>query len=130
MSLQAWRHRWSNVRRELAAIALACRHPATPWYARALAAGVVAYALSPIDLIPDPIPVLGHLDDLVLLPLGVLLVRRLIPPEVLAECRERVADAAPRTSGRWIAAVLVVACWGVALWLCVWVLLAMFAAGR
>jgi uncharacterized membrane protein YkvA (DUF1232 family) len=73
------------------ALYLACRDPRVPWYAKALAAGVVAYALSPIDLIPDFIPVLGYLDDLVLIPLGVLMVRALIPGAVLGECRRRAA---------------------------------------
>ena len=75
------------------ALYLACRDPRTPWPAKALAAGIVAYAFSPIDLIPDFIPVLGYLDELVLLPLGVLLVRRLIPEPVMADCRERAREA-------------------------------------
>jgi uncharacterized membrane protein YkvA (DUF1232 family) len=81
---------------------LAVGHPLTPWYAKAVAVCVVAYALSPIDLIPDPIPVFGYVDDLILVPLGVLLVRRLIPVAVLSECRERAAAAGPRrtTLGR------------------------------
>lgn len=79
---------WARgVKRDVVAIALAARDPRTPWYARAAALCVAAYALSPIDLIPDFIPVLGYLDDLVLVPLGILLVIRLIPPEVLAEHR-------------------------------------------
>lgn len=75
------------------ALYLAARHPGTPWYAKLLLGVVVAYALSPIDLIPDFIPVLGYLDDLVLLPLGIALAIRLIPPPVLADCRARAADA-------------------------------------
>lgn len=73
---------------------------------------VVAYALSPIDLIPDPIPILGYLDDLVLLPLGILLVVRMIPPDVMEECRERAeAGARTPTQGRWVVAVLIVVVW-------------------
>jgi uncharacterized membrane protein YkvA (DUF1232 family) len=69
------------------ALYLAARHPATPWYARWLVAAIVAYALSPIDLIPDFIPIVGYLDDLILLPLGIALAIRMIPPAVMHECR-------------------------------------------
>ncbi len=86
---ERWRMEMHRLKRELYALYLACRDPRTPWYAKALAAGVVAYAFSPIDLIPDFIPVLGALDDLVVLPLGVLLVRRMIPDALLSECRMR-----------------------------------------
>ena len=88
---------WAGrARRELQAVARASRDPRVPWYAKALALAVVAYALSPIDLIPDVIPVIGHLDDLVLVPLGILLVVRLVPPEILEEHRRAAAgDPAP-----------------------------------
>ena len=87
-----------RLKREVRALYLAYRDPRTPWYGRMLAALVVAYALSPIDLIPDPIPVLGYLDDLILIPLGVALALRMIPREVMAECR---AQAERR--GSWFA---------------------------
>ena len=94
MSLQTWwRAKTHNLKREVFALYLACRDPRVPWYAKALAAGVVAYAFSPIDLIPDFIPVVGYLDELVLVPLGVLAVRAMIPAAVLAECRERAETA-------------------------------------
>jgi len=83
---------------EIAALGYACRDPRVPWYAKALAMCLVAYALSPLDLIPDFIPVLGYLDDLVLLPLGILLVVRMIPPHVLAECCERARTTVHRPS--------------------------------
>ena len=98
--LQRMKQKTRGLRREVFAIYLAVRHPATPWYAKAVAACVVAYALSPVDLIPDPIPIVGYLDDLVVVPLGVVLLRRLIPPEVLAECRER-AEAGVQVRGGW-----------------------------
>lgn len=75
------------------ALYLAARHPATPWYAKLLATGIAAYAFSPIDLIPDFIPVLGLLDDLILLPLGIALAIKLIPQDVMTECRARAAQA-------------------------------------
>ena len=94
MSLQTWwRAKTRNLKREVFALYLACRDPRVPWYAKVLAAGVVAYAFSPIDLIPDFIPVVGYLDELVLVPLGVLAVRAMIPAAVLAECRERAETA-------------------------------------
>src|SRR5918999_619753 len=79
----------ARLKRELFALHLAARDPRTPWYAKVLVAGVVAYALSPIDLIPDPIPILGYLDDLLLLPLGIYLALKMIPEPVLAECRQK-----------------------------------------
>jgi uncharacterized membrane protein YkvA (DUF1232 family) len=83
-----------------------------PWYAKALAVGVVGYALSPIDLIPDFIPVLGSLDDLILVPLGVVLVRRLIPPDVWADCRERArAGLQGGGSSHRVAAAVIVTIW-------------------
>ena len=81
-----------SLKREILALYLACRDPRTPWYAKLVVGLVVAYALSPIDLIPDPIPVLGYLDDLILLPLGILLARKLIPDDVIEGCRRRASE--------------------------------------
>ena len=98
-----------HLKAEVSALALAVRDPRTPWYARIFAGLVVAYALSPIDLVPDFIPVLGLLDDLLLVPLGLWLALRLIPPEVLAEARARAGQArAPRSL---LGAGLVVTVW-------------------
>jgi len=88
----------------------ACRHPDTPWYAKGLAALVVAYALSPIDLIPDFIPVLGYLDDLILIPAGIWLALRLIPPEIMREARAQARELAERPRS-WAGVVLVVIIW-------------------
>ena len=97
---------------------LAARHPATPWYAKLLVAGIVAYAFSPIDLIPDFIPVLGLLDDLVLIPLGIWLAIRLVPADVLTECRAHAQERRKRVSRA--AAAVIVAIWlalaGLGLW--------------
>lgn len=71
---------------------LAARHPDTPWYAKLLVAAIVAYAFSPIDLIPDFIPIVGYLDDLVLIPIGIALAIKLVPPHVLAECKARAQE--------------------------------------
>jgi uncharacterized membrane protein YkvA (DUF1232 family) len=115
--LRAWSER---LRRELDAIWRAARDPRTPWYAKWLALAVVAYALSPIDLIPDFIPVLGYLDDLVLVPLGIWLVLRLIPSAVLAEHRAAARARVARPPGI-AAAVAIIALWiGCALALVWW----------
>ena len=94
------------------ALYLAARDPRTPLLAKVVAAGVVAYAFSPIDLIPDFVPVVGYLDDLVLVPLGIAVAIKLVPPTVLAECRAKAATAVagdkPVSRG---AAVVVVALW-------------------
>ena len=105
--------RWAlAVRRDLLALGLAARHPGVPLAAKLLAAAAVAYALSPIDLIPDFVPVLGQLDDLVLVPALAWLAVKLIPEEVMEALRE---DAGRRLEapgrGRLIAAAVVVALW-------------------
>ena len=83
------RLRARRLKREVYALSFAVRDPGTPWYAKLLGAVLVGYALSPIDLIPDFIPVLGLLDDLILVPAGIALMLRLVPAEVMARCRER-----------------------------------------
>ena len=113
--------RWAlRLKVEVYALYLAYKDPRVPWYARAFAAVVVAYAFSPIDLIPDPIPVLGHLDDLVIIPLGVALAIRMISTTVLVECRQEARDAKDRPVSR-VAAMVVVAVWisltALAVWL-------------
>ena len=120
--LQHLRDRARALKRDAYALYLVARHPRTPWYARLLAAVVVAYALSPIDLIPDFIPVLGYVDDALLLPALIWLNIRLIPAAALDECRAQ-ADKWMKEQGskpRSIAgAVIIVGIWvgvGVALW--------------
>lgn len=121
-SLKAWAR---SLKRDSYALYLAARDPRVPWYAKTLAVAIAAYALSPIDLIPDFIPVVGYLDDLILLPLGIWLAISLIPPEVMAECRTNANAALQRPTSRagmiaiiliWIAGALalawaIFACW-------------------
>lgn len=110
-----------RVQQELYALYLAYRDPRTPWYARLLAAAVVAYALSPIDLIPDFIPVLGYLDDLILVPLGIALAVRLIPATVVEESRRRAREAiAEGTIRTWPAVAAVAAVWAALLAVVIW----------
>src|SRR6266513_1790156 len=87
------KERVRHLKSETLALWFAARHPGTPWYAKLLVAGIVAYALSPIDLIPDFVPIFGYLDDLILIPLGIVLAIRLIPPPILEECRARAQEA-------------------------------------
>ena len=109
--LHRWRRTWTArlraLKRESLVVYYAARDPRLPWHVRLLALAVAAYALSPIDLIPDFIPVLGYLDDLVLVPLGVALVVKLTPADVLADARERAAHAARRPVSVVAAAVIV-----------------------
>mgnify|MGYP000055863138 CR=1 FL=1 len=109
-----------SLKRDVIALWLAARDPRTPWLAKAVAAAVAAYALSPIDLIPDFIPVLGYLDDLVLVPLGIMLAIRLVPPRLMAEFRAEAARRESRPTSRaglifvvivWIAAALLLLWW-------------------
>jgi len=107
--------------RDVYAVYRAARDPRVPWYAKALAFCVAGYALSPIDLIPDFVPVLGYLDDVIIVPLGILIVVKLIPPEIIAEHRASAATAQGRPVSH-AAAIVIVVVWAasivVAAWLC------------
>ena len=107
--LETWKEKAEALETQVYALYLAYRHPGTPWYAKALALAVTAYSLSPIDLIPDFIPVLGYLDDLLIVPAGVLLVIKLVPPQVMAECQARAAElqAAGAPQFRWMGLVVI-----------------------
>lgn len=120
-TLRAWARR---VKRDAMALWFARRHPETPWHAKALAVFVVAYALSPIDLIPDFVPVLGYVDDVLLLPALIWLAVRLLPAQVLADSRARaeawLAESAKRPrsvagavmiAGVWLAALALLGVW-------------------
>jgi uncharacterized membrane protein YkvA (DUF1232 family) len=116
--LKAWARK---LKRDIVALWFCTRHPHTPFAAKALAAGIVAYAFSPIDLIPDFIPILGYLDELILLPVGIWLVLRLVPAEIMAECRsqgEAWLAARHARPTNYTAAAVIVALWLAALWLC------------
>jgi uncharacterized membrane protein YkvA (DUF1232 family) len=108
---------------ELAALYLAYRDPRTPWYARVAAILVIAYALSPIDLIPDFIPVLGYLDDLVILPLGIFIANKLIPAEIMVSAREKaVTSSQALPTGTTWGILIVVFLWLVGLGLIGWLI--------
>jgi uncharacterized membrane protein YkvA (DUF1232 family) len=110
--LTSLRERARHLKAETFALYLAARHTATPWYAKLMVAAIVAYALSPIDLIPDFVPILGYLDDLVLIPLGVTLAVKMIPPAVMSECRARAQEViANNKPVSRVAGVVIVLIW-------------------
>jgi len=118
--LTALKQRARRVKIDLIALSLATRDPRTPWYAKLIIAGCVAYALSPVDVIPDFIPVLGLVDELIFIPIALALAIRFIPEEVLADCRRRAGEIAERRTSRAAAAVIValwVALAALGLWL-------------
>ena len=101
--MNRWRERARELKTELFALYLAVRHPLTPWYAKLIVAGFVAYAVTPVDLFPDALPILGIVDDLIFVPLAVALAMRFVPSPVLADCRQRAqATIAMQRSTPWI----------------------------
>ena len=118
MDIKSWKTKAKQLRTEIVALYLAYKHPRTPWYAKVLAALIIGYALSPIDLIPDLIPVIGYLDDFILVPLGIALLTKIIPRDILEECRAKAqSDLLNRKSKNWVAAIIIVLIWLFALYL-------------
>jgi uncharacterized membrane protein YkvA (DUF1232 family) len=117
--LEGWKNKARLLKTEVYAIYLAYKDPRVPWYARIFAVCVVGYAFSPIDLIPDPIPILGYLDDLILVPLGIALALKMIPKDVMAEYREQAK--ALMLNGNTVNRVAAVMIFGI------WTLLAILA---
>ncbi len=114
------KQRAQQLEAEAFALYLAARDPRTPWYAKLLVAGIAAYAFSPIDLIPDFVPVLGYLDDLILIPLGITLAIKLVPHQVLAECRARAQETIQNGKPvSRVAAAVIVLIWLVLASLCI-----------
>ncbi|MGG5252521.1 YkvA family protein [Neobacillus sp. SM06] len=112
-----------KLKQDLFVLVEAYKHPATPLYVKILAVMIVAYAFSPIDLIPDFIPVLGYLDDLILLPLGIMLVLKLIPKEILEDCREKVEKSEKVKKKNWVAGAIILLLWaGILYWIVVLIL--------
>lgn len=109
--LENFKSRARALKNEAFAVYLAAKDPRTPWYAKALVFFVVAHTFSPIDLIPDFIPILGYLDDLIITPLGLALAIRLIPAEALEEAREKVAGSSAARSVGYIGAGVVILTW-------------------
>ncbi len=112
MDIKSSKIKSKRLKTEAYALYLASKHPRTPWYAKILAALIIGYALSPIDLIPDFIPVVGYLDDLILVPLGIALLIKIIPGDILEECRTKAeADLSKRKPKNWVAAIIIIVIW-------------------
>lgn len=112
MNTQGWKQWAWKIKREIYALYLAYQDPRVPWYARLFAMGVVAYAFSPVDLIPDIIPVLGYLDDLILVPLGIWLALKMIPQPVMADCRKKAeTEQIHNKPVNWFAAGTIFVIW-------------------
>lgn len=127
MSVESWKARAKELKREIYALYLCSRHPRTPLPAKLLAAFILAYAISPIDLIPDFVPVLGYVDDLLLIPAGIALLIRMVPKDVLQECRDKAQENPPETKMRsWKGAAMVVFIWLAAIYATYW-LVSLFA---
>jgi uncharacterized membrane protein YkvA (DUF1232 family) len=121
--VQAFEHvrQWARtLRRDVLALYLAARDPRVPWYAKAVAACVAVYALSPIDLIPDFIPILGYLDDLIIVPLGIWLAIHLIPPSLLEEHRQAAMERPQPRPISWVGAAIILSLWFIAGGAIVW----------
>lgn len=108
LAKQGWTERARRLRVELYALYLAARHPQTPWYAKLVVAGFVAYAVTPVDLVPDAIPILGIVDDLIFVPLAIAAAVRFVPAPVLAECRQRADERMIASRASW---TLILAVW-------------------
>ena len=125
MSFEGWKRRARRLKTETLALYLAYRDPRVPWYARVLAALVVGYVFSPIDPIPDFIPVVGLIDELIVVPIGVWAVLKMVPPGVMAECREEAAKMEGKPVNR-TAAIVVVGVWLLAAALALFVTVRLF----
>ena len=127
MNLELWKLWARQLTAQTYALYLAYRHPRTPWYAKVFAALVVGYVFSPIDPIPDYIPVVGLLDEMVVVPIGVLLAAKITPPDVFEECKEKAREVAEgeKPMSR-IAAVVIVAVWLLCVALAVFLALRVF----
>jgi uncharacterized membrane protein YkvA (DUF1232 family) len=112
LMLAKWKQRIRHLKTETYAIYLASKDARVPWYAKALIGFVVVHTFSPIDLIPDFIPILGYLDDLIITPLGIYLALKMIPTEVMAECRVEAQSRLDQPGpNRWVAAVVIISIW-------------------
>ena len=113
--LQKFKSRTHTLKNETFAVYIATKDPRTPWYAKVIAICTVAYTLSPIDLIPDFIPLLGYLDDIIIVPAGIALAIRLIPVEVLEDAREKAANSSVERSVGYIGLGMILLVWTIIL---------------
>jgi len=111
LSIKSLKEKAKQLKTDTYVLYLAYKDPRVPWYAKAFIAVIVGYALSPIDLIPDFIPVLGYLDDLIIVPAGIALSLKMIPKEVLEECRQKAKAEPISSKSKWIVAAGIVLIW-------------------
>jgi uncharacterized membrane protein YkvA (DUF1232 family) len=117
MSKLSWKQRIQNLKTEVHALYLASQDPRVPWYAKVIMALTIGYAISPIDLIPDFIPVLGQLDDLIIVPAGIALAIKMIPKNVMEEYRQKARNEPINTRTKWVVALIIITIWVLALYL-------------
>lgn len=120
----------ASLKRETTALYFAYRDARTPWYARAFSALVVAYFISPIDLVPDFIPILGYLDDLILVPLGISLAIKMIPAEVMRDARKQAAKPEANRTASILITIIIICVWGLAIIWIVSMLLRLLGSSR
>lgn len=111
VAMEAFKKRMKKIKEDIFIIAEAYKHPETPFYIKLLAIVVVAYAFSPIDLIPDFIPILGYLDDIILVPLGIAILLKLIPDHIIQDSRKKVAASGKVKQKNWIAGTIIILIW-------------------
>jgi uncharacterized membrane protein YkvA (DUF1232 family) len=117
MGIGSWKEKAKRLKTDIYALYLAFKDRRTPWYAKAFIILIVAYALSPVDLIPDFIPVIGYLDDLILVPAGIYLAIKMIPEKVIAECRRKAASEKIDSQVKWAATAIIILVWLLVLYL-------------
>ena len=111
-AFKSWKRKAKILKKEVYALSLAVKDPRIPWYAKVFAVLIIGYILSPIDPIPDFIPVIGYFDELIVVPLGVIILSKMIPKQVLEECREKAKHHRGRMKGRhWVAASVIILIW-------------------
>jgi uncharacterized membrane protein YkvA (DUF1232 family) len=110
-AIAVWKQRAKLLNNDIKALYIAYLDPRVPWYAKFFMVAVISYAISPVDLIPDFIPVLGYLDDLVIVPVGIYLAIKMIPSGVMSECREKAASNPLSNRAKWISASIIIAIW-------------------
>jgi uncharacterized membrane protein YkvA (DUF1232 family) len=109
---KAWKQKAKALKKEVYALSFAVKDPRVPWYAKAFAIFIIGYVLSPIDPIPDFIPVIGYFDELIIVPIAIIILSKMIPKEVLEKCREKARTRRGRMKGRhWIAASVIILIW-------------------
>ncbi len=113
-SKPSWKQRIQHLKTEVHTLYLASKDPRSPWYAKVLTALIIGYAICPIDLVPDFIPVLGQLDDLIIVPAGIALAAKMIPKNLMDECRQKARNEPINTRTKWIVALAIISIWGFA----------------